>query len=499
MNPTRCSMALAAGVVAAGLLAAPAAAQVPAHPRDLTFAPLTFDPPEAAKHRRVLKNKVVMFTVEDHELPLVTVGVFIRAGNYLDPSGKEGLAGAVASQMRAGGAGTLAADAFDEDVDFLAANLSVSLGGTSGGAMANFLAKDTDKALDLLFAMLQKPAFQQDRFDLYKRQVLQGLARRNDTTAGIEGREWGRLMYGDTFFTTRPVTKASVESLTRADLVAFHQQHVHPANFIIAVSGDVKPDEIAAKLEARMAAWTAPAGYVRAAIPKPAHVPVPGVYMVNKPEVNQGRVTMGHLGIQRGNPDQIAVELMNDILGGSGFTSRITNRVRSDEGLAYSAGSSFPPGTYYPGTFSAGFQSKSSTVAQAVQIVLEEIDRIRAAPVGAEELETVKNSAIEVFPRQFSSASVVASLFASDELTGRDPLYWKTYRDKVRAVTVADIQRMAQKYLTPDKLVILAVGNVDDMLKGNPDKPAYAFDKIRKGKEVVRIPLPEPSSMVYPK
>lgn len=499
MNPTRCSMALAAGVVAASLLAAPASAQVPAHPRDLTFAPLSFDPPEAAKHRRVLKNKVVAFVVEDHELPLVTVGIFIRAGNYLDPAGKEGLAAAVASQMRAGGAGALSADAFDEDVDFLAANLSVSLGGTSGGAMANFLAKDTDKALDLLFAMLQKPAFQPDRFDLYKRQVLQGLARRNDNTAGIEGREWGRLMYGGTFFTTRPVTKASIEGLTREDLVAFHQQHVHPGNFIIAVSGDVRPDEIAAKLEARMAGWTAPAGYVRAAIPKPAHVPVPGVYMVHKPDVNQGRVTMGHLGIQRGNPDAIAVELMNDILGGSGFTSRITNRVRSDEGLAYSAGSSFPPGTYYPGTFSAGFQSKSATVAQAVQIVLEEIARIRTTPVTADELETVRNSAIEVFPRQFSSASVVASVFASDELTGRDPLYWKTYRDKVRAVTIADIQRVAQKYLTPDKLVILAVGNVDDMLKGNPDKPEYSFDKIRQGREVVRIPLPEPSTMVYPR
>jgi zinc protease len=111
----------------------------------------------------------------------------------------------------------------------------------------------------------------------------------------------------------------------------------------------------------------------------------------------------------------------------------------------------------------------------------------------------VKNSAIEVFPRNFSTAAATASLFASDELTGRDPAYWKTYRDRIRAITVDEVQRVAQKYLQPDKLVILAVGHVDDMLKGNPDKAQYSFDAIRKGAPVTRIPLPDPLTMVYPK
>ena len=499
MRPTRIPCAIAAGFVAAVLLAPPAGAQVPSHPHDLKYSTLTFDPPAAAKARRVLKNKVVVYMVEDHELPLVSVSVLFRGGAYLEPAGKEGLAAAVGSQMRAGGAGAMTAEQFDEEADFLAAMLSASLGGASGSASANFLAKDTDKALDMLFAMLRQPSFQQDRFDLYKRQVLQNLARRNDNTAGIESREWGRLTYGDDHFSTRQTTKAAVEGMTRDDLLAFHKQHVHPANFIVAVSGDFKADEMAVKLEQRMAGWTSPAGYTLPPVPKPTHVPAPGVYMVNKPDVNQGRVTMGHLGIQRGNPDEVAVDLMNDILGGSGFTSRITNRVRSDEGLAYSAGSGMAPGIYYPGAFRAGFQSKSATVAQAVQIILEEIDRIRTAKVSAEELDTVKNSAIEVFPRQFSSAAAVAALFASDELTGRDPKYWTAYRDRVRAVTADDVQRVAQKYLQPDKLVILAVGNADDMLKGNPDKPVYSFEKIRKGSPIVRIPLPDPNTMVYPK
>lgn len=489
-----------AGAPAQAAAQAPApAAQVPSHPRELTFQPLTFEPPDAARHRRVLKNKVPAYMVEDHDLPLVTVTVLVRGGGYLDPKGKTGLAAAVGSQMRAGGAGSLSAEQFDEEADFLAANIGAGLGPTSGTFSANFLAKDTDKALDLLFDMLRRPAFQQDRFDLYKTQVLQGLERRNDSTASIESREWARLMYGTEHFSTVPVTRASVEALTRDDLVAFHQQWIHPGNFILAVAGDFRPAEMAAKLEQRMAGWTPPAGAAVPPVPKPSHAPAPGIYMVDKPDVNQGRVSLGLLGIERGNPDEHAIEIMNDVLGGSGFTSRITNRVRSDEGLAYSAGSSFGVGVYYPGLFRAAFQSRSETVAQAVQIVLEEVERIRKEPVSEEELQTVKNSAIEVFPRQFASATATANLFASDELTGRDPGYWKSYRDRIRAVTAADVQRVAQKYLQPDRIVILAVGNVEAMLKGNADKPDYTFEKLRGAGTITRIPLPDPSTMEYPK
>jgi predicted Zn-dependent peptidase len=221
--------------------------------------------------------------------------------------------------------------------------------------------------------------------------------------------------------------------------------------------------------------------------------------MVHKADVNQARVSMGHLGILRGNPDEFAIDMMNDILGGSGFTSRILNRVRSDEGLAYGAGSSFSPGVYYEGTFRAGFQTKNATGAQAAQIVLDEIRRIRSEKVSDEELQTVRNSAIEVFPRFFSTAAAIAGTFASDEFTGRDPGYWERYRDNIRSVTADDVLRVAQKYLHPDKMVIVAVGNTDEILKGDPDKPQYSFDRISQGKPITKIPLPDPNTMVYPK
>ncbi len=420
---------------------------VPAHPRELTFAPLAFTPPSPAASRRVLKNKVVGHFVEDHALPLVTVSVLIRGGSYLDPDDKTGLASLTGAQMRAGGAGGRSADAFDEAADFLAAQVTSGFGATTGSVSANFLAKDTDAALELLFDVLRRPRFEQARLDLARSQSLQAMERRNDSTDGIESREWGRLMRGEAHFSTRASTKPSLERITRDDLVAFHSTWVHPGNVVLAVSGDFDTAAMIGKLEALMAGWAA--GKPAPAVPKPAHVPAPGVYMVNKADVNQGRVSIGHLGYVQGNPDEIAIDLMNDILGGSGFTSRITNRVRSDEGLAYSAGSSLSGGTYYEGLFRAGFQSKSESVPRAIRIVLDEIARIRTEPVSAEELETVKTSAIETFPRAFASAAAVAGTFASDEITGRPASFYATYRDKVRALTAADIQRVAQRYLQP--------------------------------------------------
>jgi zinc protease len=294
---------------------------------------LDYAPPKASAYRQVLSNGVVGYFVEDHDLPLVNVSITIRVGSYLDPAGKEGLASAVGSQLRSGGTARYKAEDFDEEADFLAATLSSFVGNTSGSASANFLSKDADKALDLFFDMLKNPAFQQDRLDLWKSQELQQIERRNDRTDSIEGREWGRLLYGERFFTNAWTTKASISALTREEMAAFHQKYYHPGNFLFAVSGDFKTADMKARLDKAMSGW-AVSKEKNPPIPKLEFTPAPGIYMVNKADVNQGRVAIGHLGIMRGNPDEFAIDMMNDVLGGSGFTSRITNRVRSDEGLA---------------------------------------------------------------------------------------------------------------------------------------------------------------------
>lgn len=480
---------------------APGAQSVPVvpHPRELTFDPLSFDPPDADRHRYPLANGGVVFIVEDHALPLVDVSVLVRTGSYLDPPDKVGLAGLTGSQMRDGGTASLSAADFDEEVAFLAAEIGSSIGGTMGQARLNCLTKDLDAALDLWFDMLRHPRFEEARLELAKSQLLQGMERRNDATRSIESREWARLMRGDDHFSTAAATRASVEAITREDLIAFHERYYHPGAFIFAVSGDVDPEEIVAILDARLADWPSVDEPVPP-VPDPDHGPSPGLYGVDKPDVNQGRVSIGHLGTTRDNPDRYALLVMNDILGGGGFSSRLLTRIRSDEGLAYSVGSSFGMGTYYEGVFRVAFQSRSETVARAARIVLDEIDRIRSEPVTDEELANSIASFVETFTRNFSSAAATAGLFARDEYTGRDPEYLERYRERISAVAADDVLRVAQEYLHPDDLVMLVVGDLATIEEGDPDNPTYTLDALGAlgQSPLTRIPLPDPFTMEYP-
>ena len=489
--------ARAGGVVFGVLLAATAGAQaVPAHPSELAFDPLDFTPPSAADHRHELSNGIVVYAVEDRELPLVTVAVTVRTGAWLDPPDKVGLAGFVGSQMRAGGTATMSAADFDEEAAFLAAQIGSSIGATSGSASMNCLTRDLDACLDLFFDMLRNPGFDEDRLALAKSQALQQMERRNDSTGSIERREWGRLMRGDAHFSTRPRTRATVEAITRDDLAAFHRKYYHPGNFIFAVSGDVDTAAVLADLESRFDGWEAGATPVPP-VPAPEFTPSPGLYLVDKEDVNQGRVVIGHPGAMRDNPDRYKLLVMNDILGGGGFSARLLTRVRSDEGLAYSASSNFGLGVYYDGVFRAGFQSRSETVARAAAIVLEEIERIRREPVTDEELRNSTAYFVETFSRNFSSAASTAGLFAADEYTGRDPSYLAAYRDNIAAVTAADVLDAARRYLDPEALAILVVGNLEAILAGDPDRPEFSLDALRPG-AAVRIPLPDPFTMEYP-
>ncbi len=461
------------------------------HPEKLTYAPITFTPPVAKEHRVVLKNGIVAYIIEDRALPLVNIQAIVRAGVWLEPVGKEGLARLTGSQMRAGGTKTLTAEQFDERADFLAAQIGSAMGDTSASASLNALSDNLDDSLKLFIEMLREPRFQEDRLKLAKDQILQDMKKRNDESSDIEAREFSVLLYGESHLSNRFSTEASIKSITPADLAAFHQKYYYPANMILAVSGAFTKAEMVKKLEAAFATWPSPKSVV-GLIPPGIQPAAPGIYRIQK-DVNQGRVSVGLPSVMRTSPDVYALEVMNEILGGSGFTSRITKTVRSNEGLAYSAGSGIAFGTFYPGRFRAAFQSKSSTVAYALQLVFEEIKKIRDTPVSDEELLTIKNNLIQTFPSNFESKAQQAGLFANDEYTKRDPLYWSTYRDRIQAVTAADIQRVAKQYLVPEKMITLVVGNHAEIAKGD-GKHDITIEKLAGGK-VTELPLRDPMTM----
>jgi predicted Zn-dependent peptidase len=483
------------GALAAFLLlaASPAAPQaIPRHPDELRFKPIAFTPPVAKDHRVVLKNGMVVYIAEDKTLPLVSIGLTVRTGGYLEPAGKEGLAGFTGSQIRRGGTKGLTAEQLDERLDFLAAQASTGVGDNSGSASLNCLSDNLDEALKLFAEMLREPRFQADRLQLAKDNTLQEMKKRNDETSTIEGREWSVLMYGEKHYINRFTTEASVKSITRDDLVAFHKAWFHPGNMIAAVSGSFAREDMLRKLEAAFANWPTARPDVPP-VPGGADPAPPGLYRIQK-DVNQGRVSIGLLSVKRDNPDIYALEVMNEILGGSGFAARITKTVRSNEGLAYSAGSGIGFGVYSPGTFRAAFQSKSRTVAYAAQLVLGEIKKMREGSVSEEELTTIKNSLVQTFPSNWASKGQAMGIFASDEYTKRDPGFWQTYRDRIQSITAAEVQRVARTYLVPEKMTILVVGDQKEIAIGD-DKHPVTLESLAPGGNVKTLGLRDPMTM----
>jgi zinc protease len=485
-----------AALLALAILPATAVAQaIPDNPDKLLFKPIAFQPPAAKDYRVVLKNGMVVYIAEDRALPLVNIALTVRVGSWLEPAGKEGLAAFTGAQIRRGGTKSLTAEALDEKLDFLAAQVSTGIGPTSGSASLNCLTDNLDEALGIFVEMLREPRFQEDRLSLAKEQALQEMKKRNDDSADIEAREWGVLLYGGDHFTNHFTTEASVAGISRDDLVAFHRRHFYPANMIAAVSGSFSRAEMIRKLEAVFAGWAQPRSPVPP--PPPTITPAaPGLYRVEK-DVNQGRVSIGLPTVKRDHPDVYALEVMNEILGGSGFTARITKTVRSDEGLAYSAGSGFGPGVWYPGRFRAFFQSKSRSVPYAASLVLGEIRKIREGGVTAEELATIQNSLVQTFPSSFASKAQSMAIFASDEYTKRDPSYWATYRDRIRAVTAADVQRVAREHLVPEKMIVLVVGKQAEIDLGDEKHPV-TLASLAPGGKITTLPLRDPMTMKAP-
>ena len=470
------------------------AADIPDRPEKLTHPPLTFEPPHPSAHRHVLDQGVVAYLVPDRALPLVDIDVMLRAGDYQDPQGKEGLAELMGYLLTRGGIRSKSATELDERTAFLAAQLGSGIEGFQGSVHLNLLAKDLAEGFAILREVLAEPRFQEDKLALRKEQLITTMKQRNDDAADIEQRERRFLAFGEGFWSNRHPTKASLEAITRDNLVAFHRQCVHPRNFIFAVAGDFEVAEMKRFLNALIADWPF-AGERTPPPPANPQMAKPGIYVVNK-EVNQGRVSLMLPGLRRDDPDYLACLVMNDVLGGGGFTSRLLNRVRSDEGLAYSAGSVFQAGIYAPGPFIAVVQSKSRTVPFATSIIATELERMTSEPVSAIELNTAKRSFIDSFPENFASKAAVAGLFGNDEFTGRyakEPDYWKKFRARIEAIDSAEVQRVAKKYLNKERAVILVVGQQEEINKGHPDHPVKLSD-LSKG-PLVELALRDPLTL----
>lgn len=452
-----------------------AASEIPGRPEKIDFPDLTFEVPDAEAMRFELPNGTPVYLQEDHQLPLVNIAVYFKGGAYMVATEKAGLTDIISDAWRAGGAGDLSAQELDEALDFIAANVRASIGDVQGSASLNVMTKDLEQAMGLFMDVLTEPRFQEDRFAKAKDDLLQAMKRRNDNTASIERREWDRLIFGDGFWMNQLATKPTLDNITIEDCRSLVSRLVRADNIIIAVSGDIDRPTAMKLLTPTLGALPKLDEAIPA-VPQPDYSPEPGVYVVNKSDVNQGRVRIGHIGYKLGDEDEFALRVGNDILGGGGFTARMMKTIRSDEGLAYGAYSRLQFPVTIPGVFSAFFQTKSSTCAYASEIAFDLIEDMRRNAVTAEELTTSKASFVETFPRRFESAAATVAQFAQGELLGRPADYWQTYRDRISAVTAEDIRKAMNEKIHPDKLVVLVVGNVEEIMKGHPDHQAQMSD-----------------------
>lgn len=488
------SVALMASLAVAALLIASATAKasdIVDHPDKLTFEELNYTPPTPSDYRHQLKCGSTAYIAESHEVPTLELTVLVRTGSMYEPVEKAGLADMTAYMMRNGGIEGMAPKELDERLAFLAGEISVTIDGSQGRATLFCLSKDIDEGLELLGKVLRNPTFDQEVLKRYRTDVLSELEQRNASTRAIESREWQFLIYGD-HPCTIPLrrTEESIKSITLDELKSFHAKYFFPGNFIVAAAGDFNTNALLEKLDKLFEGWP-DQPLDLPPVPEQVPDPPPGVYMIEKEDVNQSRIRVGHVGVKRDVAEQHALIVMNDILGGGGFTSRITRRVRSDEGLAYNVGSVFERPVLYPGTFRAWFQTKHATAAYGTGLIVDEIMRIRSEKCDEEIVNNSKARFISNVVNPFSTKYNMVNTFADDDFTGRSDDYWQNYTKNMDAVTPDDVLAVAQKYLHPDKLVFLIVGDPVAVEEGS-DKHD---DKFSDFGEINILPLRDPMTL----
>lgn len=427
----------------------------PVHPAELSFGEPDFRFPHA--ERVVLSNGMVVHFVPDRSLPIVDGSAVFRGGSVFDPPGKEGLASLACSMARAGGTASLSPEELDLELDMVAGSVSVSGGEEQCAASFSFLSKDLDRGLEILADVLRRPRYDAARVAQSRTLAAQGVQRALQSPGGVLGRAFGGVVYGDHPY-GRVATAASIANITEEDLRAYHDRWFRPDAFILALSGDFDVADMTARLERVFGGWERSPG----PLPQwPAAVVREyrgGHWLVPMKGVTQTNIRMGHVGPKQNTVERVHCDVMNLILGGGSFWSRMTRVVRTQEGLAYSVGSWFSRAAQ-GGAFQASVETKASTSYRAVAIMKRLAEEIRRTPVTEDELGQAKDAILNGFVRVIEDPSSLANQYATLEFKEYPPDWLDRYREIVRNTTVEDVLRAAQEWLRPEGLEIVLVGD----------------------------------------
>lgn len=450
--------------------------------KNLVFPPLRdVEIPNVDKF--TLPNGMRVYLLENHELPLISGRALVRVGNLFDPKDKAGLADLTGNLIRSGGTKSKTQEQLNEALEGVAGSVESSIGETSGSVSFSALAESTDQVMGLFAEVLTAPAFRADKVDNAKIRERSGISRRNDDAGDIAGREFTRILYGKDTPYGMQQEYATIDAVKREDMVAFYDRHFFPSNIMLSVYGDFKTAEMKAKLEKLFANWTVKRDPVPV-MPKVSESAKPGINYVEKTDVTQTFIRIGHLGGKLNDKDYPALEVMSAILGG-GFPSRLVRKVRSEMGAAYSIYSSWGANYDHPGTFSIGGSVESKSTIEALSAIQEEVSKLRNLEVTDQELSTAKNTALNSFVFNFDSPAKTLGRMVAYEYWGYPADFLLEYKKAIEKVSKADVLRVAKQYVKPENFTVVAVG--DQKKFGGKD-----FSSLGMKVEKLDITIPQP-------
>lgn len=424
--------------------------------------------PKIEPKRVVLKNGITLLFVETHALPMVNISVAIKAGAIYDPQDNPGVANLTAMLLDEG-TKNRASKQIAEEIDFIGGKLSASGGEDFSSASLVVLKKDLKTGMDLLSDILLNPAFPEEELERKKKETIASIISEKDDPGAVVSKAFYKAVFpGHPYGIPVEGEEESVGKITRDDIVRFYQQYYKPNNAIIAVVGDLGYKEAVALIEEYFRQW----GKSRITLPD-----VPAVTKVTKKgsilidrNITQANIVLGHTGISRDNPDYYAVSVMNYILGGGGFQSRLTKEIRDKKGLAYSVYSRFDVNKY-PGAFSVEIQTKNESALEALEGIKAELKKIRDEKVSDEELKDAKSYITGSFPLKFDTNAKISNFLVQIEFYNLGLDYLNEYVKKIEGITKDDIMRVARKYIDTENYIMVAVGNQGKTgLKEGPDK-----------------------------
>ncbi|MBW4621326.1 MAG: insulinase family protein [Cyanosarcina radialis HA8281-LM2] len=475
-------MAIAAVLVLAllqiQLAATPAKAR---HYTELTFPPLPeIKLPEYTRFE--LDNGMVVYLLANRELPLVSGAAIIRTGDRFEPSDKVGLAAVLGAAMRTGGTKKHSGEELNQLLEQRAAEIETGIAATAGTAVFSSLTEDFSTVLGLFEEVLREPIFAPDKTELVKTQLRGAIARQNDEPEAIANREFQELIYGKDSPYARTPTYATVDRISRQEMQKFYQQYFSPNNVILGIAGDIDVPATRKLIEQKFGNWKPnPQGKIPP-LPEASQKQSGDVFFVSQPQLTQSYITMGHLGGQLNSPDFPALDVLSGVL--NGFGGRLFNEVRSRQGLAYDVRGSWSAQYDFPGVFVADAQTRSEATVPLIKSLFAEIDRLRNNAIAPAELAYAKDSVLNSFVFNFQDPSqTIARLMRYEYYDYPDDFIFR-YQRGVEATTIKDVQRVAQKYLQPDKMVTLVVGNGDAI-----EPPLTSL-----GKKVVPVDISIPGS-----